>query len=246
MSRPLPAAIYWRRRFLLLAALLLLAWVVVTAWPSGSGAQDTAAPAPSPSTSASQDPDADEASEDPEPEPSPAAEQEEESATTQTTVSVAASGEPCDPESIAVAPHVPPDQSAEGPVSIQLSMSTTADEPCTFRPTAGDVVALISVDGNAVWDSDVCRSTPLLKGAVQLSPQWATVAEATWSGRGSGPACSDDEGWASPGKYALRIGTLGGEPGKTTFRITKAQAPEKAEEEPDSDDAEGEEPAEES
>ncbi|WP_375000495.1 hypothetical protein [Aeromicrobium sp. CTD01-1L150] len=226
MNRPLPSAIYWRRRFLLLAAVLLVAWVGVTLWPEGEDAE-TAAPEPSPAAES-------------EPSPSPSATEEAQEVGTnaeETTVSLEAGGDPCDLESIRMTPHVPPEQTTKGKVTIQLALSTTAEEPCTFRPDAGDVAAVISSDGNAVWDSDVCRTTTLLDDPVALSPQWSTVATATWSGRGSGPACDKKEGWASSGKYALRIGTLGGEPGKTTFRLLEKPKKESADEddEPDED-----------
>ncbi len=228
MSRgPLPAEVYWRRRFLLLAVVLLLAWGIVTAWPDGGGAQTTA-PEPEPSAS-----DASTASPGPTPEDEGEGEGPE---TREATVSLSAGGDPCDPESIRMTPHVPPDQTTKGEVAIQLTMSTSATEPCTFRPKAADVAAVISSGGNAVWDSEVCRSVELVDGPVALSPQWSTVATATWSGRGSGPACAKDEGWASPGKYALRIGTLGGEPGKTTFRLAAAPAKEKDTDEKDEDE----------
>ena len=60
--RPLPAEVYWRRRFLVLAALLLVAWGVVTVWPDGGGAE-TAAPVPEPSASSGASPSPSESSE---------------------------------------------------------------------------------------------------------------------------------------------------------------------------------------
>ncbi|GAA2075702.1 hypothetical protein GCM10009821_13580 [Aeromicrobium halocynthiae] len=228
MSRPLPAAVYWRRRLLLLGVLLLASWGVVQVWPTGGAAETPARPAVSPADDETQDP-----AQDRGPTAGPQMAEESDESARQTTVSVAAGGRPCDPESIRISPQVPPDQASGAPVRIQLGLSTSAEEPCTFTADAGDVVALVSARGQAVWDSDVCRGTTLLDGSVALSPGWVTVAEATWSGRGSGPICSDDEDWASPGKYRLRIGTFGGEPGSTTFRLA---APEKEEPEPSDDE----------
>lgn len=230
MSRPLPAAVYWRRRLLLLGVLLLASWGVVQVWPTG-GAAETPAP---PAASSAPDPD-----QDPTPSAGPDIEDETaDEAVQETTVSVAAGGKPCDPESIRISPQVPPDQPSGKPVRIQLGLSTSAEEPCTFTAGAGDVVALVTASGQAVWDSEVCRGTTLLDGSAALSPGWVTLVEATWSGRGSGPICADGEDWASPGEYRLRIGTYGGEPGATTFTLA---APQKKQPEPSED----EEPADE-
>ena len=232
-SRRLPAAIYWRRRLLLLGVLLLASWGVVQVWPTGGSAETPAPPAASPSPEAAQDP-------PPSAGPDIADETADEAAR-ETTVSVAAGGKPCDPESIRIAPQVPPDQPSGEPVRIQLGLSTSAEEPCTFTAGEGDVVALVSARDQAVWDSDVCRGATFLDDSVALSPGWVTVAEGRWTGRGSGPICADDEDWAPTGKYRLRIGTFGGEPGTTTFTLA---APREKDPEPGEDeDAEPEDEA---
>lgn len=221
VSRPLPAAVYWRRRLLLIGVLLLASWGVVQVWPTGGSAQTPAPPVASPSQ---------------DPTPSAGPEMTEEAAdetAEETTVSVAAGGKPCDPESIRIAPQVPADQPSGEPVRIQLGLSTSSEAPCTFTAGEGDVVALITAQDQAVWDSDVCRGATFLDTSVALAPGWVTVAEGRWSGRGSGPICADDEDWASPGKYRLRIGTFGGEPGTTTFRLA---APREKEPEPSEDE----------
>lgn len=215
---------YWRRRFLVLAGVLALAWGTITLWPAG-GESEAPAPRASATAPASQ-------------EPTPAAQEEETGTPDDTTVTLATGEEACDPESIRMSPQVPPDQTVEATVTIQLVISTTASKPCTFTPKAGDVAALVAVGDTAVWDSEVCTTAALIDDPVALSPRWSTVATATWSGRGSGPVCAKDEGWASPGKYALRIGTLGGEPGKTTFRLAEKPAEKKPEpkDEPEGDE----------
>lgn len=207
--RPLPRAIYWRRRFLLLAVVLLVVWLVVRLWPGGSDDSRPAA-APSPSASASGS-----ATASPTPSPTPSRSAQSDAQVTLTATSTA-----CTPESVRMTPTVPEDQSARQAVRVELLISTTAKKGCTLDPGDTDLIAVIKSGDTAVWDSTVCK-TALLDEPVALSPGWATAASARWSGRGSGPACSPREGWASPGTYTLRIGTLGGEPGATTFKLVQ-------------------------
>lgn len=207
--RPLPRAIYWRRRFLLLAVVLLVVWLVVRLWPGGSDdARPAAAPSPSASASGS-------ATASPTPSPTPSRSAQSDAQVTLTDTSTA-----CTPESVRMTPTVPEDQLARQAVRVELLISTTAKKGCTLDPGDTDLIAVIKSGDTAVWDSTVCK-TALLDESVALSPGWATAASARWSGRGSGPACSPREGWASPGTYTLRIGTLGGEPGATTFKLVQ-------------------------
>lgn len=212
--RPTPRAVFWRRRFLLVAALIALAWVVITLWPGGDDEPErTVAPAPTASGSAA-------ASASPaEPSPTTGAQQD-------VTVRLASASTACDPGTVRMTPTVPPGQDAGGDVRVELTVSTSAEKGCTLDPDETDLVAVIASGDTPVWDSSVC-STALLDEPVALVPGWSTTVVTAWSGRGSGPACSSKEGYASPGGYSLRIGTLGGEPGGTSF--TLATPPKKPE-----------------
>ena len=113
----------------------------------------------------------------------------------------------------------------EGPLSVTLVSSTKSCDPeKILTPASADLLVVISANKIAVWDSTVCK-TSLLATPVAISPGWATLADATWSGRGSGSKCSPKEGFATPGKYTIQAGTLGGEPGKTTFTLNPAPKP---------------------
>jgi hypothetical protein len=204
-QKRLPAEIYWRRRLLLIAALIALVWVVLRLVSGGDEepqAKATATPTPT--------------------------------ATAKPTVEAPVSGvvevnlvsasRACDPEQIRMTPTVEPGQHVKGPVRIGLVVSSTEKTACTLTPAAADLVAVISANGTPIWDSTVCKVS-LLKDPVSISPQWASLVTATWSGRGSGGSCSPKEGYASPGRYAVQVGTLGGEPGKVSFALDRRPAP---------------------
>lgn len=208
-QRRLPAEIYWRRRLLLLAVVIALVWGVLQL--TGSDGDDDAdrtastpvAPSATPSRAAS--------ATTPEAPAGP---------TVDGLVDVAVpSGQaPCDPEKVRITPSVRPGQVTRGTIAVGLVVSTTQTTACRLQPDDAEAIAVISANGTPVWDSTVCRSS-LLDAPVQLSPQWSTLAIATWSGRGSGSNCASNQAWATAGKYTLEIGTLGGEPGKTSFTL---------------------------
>lgn len=201
----MPAEIYWRRRLLVLAVLIALVWVGLRVFGGDS----------------------------PKAEPQPTA-----TATVKATsipaptdgvlsVKLTSGTRTCDPEKVRVTPSVKPGQLTKAPVSIGLVVSATEKSACTLTPGAADLLVVISANKVAVWDSTVCK-TSLLTAPVAISPGWSTLAQTTWSGRGSGNKCDAGEGFATPGTYTIQVGTLGGEPGKTTFTLNPAPKPKAA------------------
>ena len=133
------------------------------------------------------------------------------------SVTLASGTRSCNPEKIRVTPTVKSGQLTKARSSIGLVVGSTETTPCTLAPETAELLVVISANKVAVWDSTVCK-TSLLTTPVAISPGWSTLAQTTWSGRGSGSKCAAKEGFATPGKYTIQVGTLGGEPGKTTFR----------------------------
>ncbi|AWB93572.1 hypothetical protein C3E78_15885 [Aeromicrobium chenweiae] len=131
---------------------------------------------------------------------------------------------PCDPETVRITPSVRPGQLARTTVEIGLVVSSSATSACTLKPADADAIAVISANGTAVWDSTVCKVSPLTD-PVALTPGWSTMTSVTWTGRGSGSTCTSKQDYASPGKYSVQIGTLGGEPGKATFTLEARPRP---------------------
>lgn len=216
---------------LLIALIIAIVWGVLQL--TGSGDDDPApkaAPTPStaPATSATPTP-------TPAPEPTTTVDG-------LVDVAVVAATTKCDPEKVRITPSVRPGQLTRGAVDVNLVVSTTQAAACTLQPDDAEAIAVIAANGTPVWDSTVCK-TSLLSAPVQLSPQWATVAPAQWTGRGSGSNCTSNQAWASPGTYTLEIGALGGEPGKTSFTLDARPAPAKTTPPPAPDPAATPDPA---
>lgn len=201
-QRPLPAAVYWRRRLLIVAVVIALGWVGLrllnsgedATGPSGSEAAPQVVPAVVP-TDGTYD------------------------------ASLPSTSTACDPQQIRITPTVPVKQAAGEEVTIELVVSSAGAEACTLKPDDADLIAVISANGEPVWDSTLCP-TSLLTDPVPLARGWSTVVTTTWSGRRSGSSCSSSEPFVSAGTYTVKLGTLGGEPGETTFSLTQAAEPE--------------------
>lgn len=201
----MPAEIYWRRRLLVLALLIGLIWIGTKVF--GGGDDPKAEPEPTATATATVAP---------EPAPTEGV----------LNVKLVSATKDCDPEKIRVTPTVKSGQLTKAPVTVGLVVSSTDKAACTLTPAVADLLVVISANKVAVWDSTVCK-TSLLSDPVAISPGWATLAETTWSGRGSGSKCSAKEGFATPGSYTIQAGTLGGEPGKATFTLDAAPKPKK-------------------
>jgi len=202
---------------LLLAVVIALAWVVLQVTGGGGGDEPAAAPTTAPTEAAPVVPVVP---------PVPTAPVAKVNGLVD--VALVRDAKPCDPVKIRITPTVRPAQLDKGPVDVGLVVSSTEEQACTLMPEDADAIAVISANGTAIWDSTVCK-TSLLTEPVALSPQWATLATVQWTGRGSGARCEASEGYATPGKYTLQIGTLGGEPGRTTFTLDPRPAPPKVE-----------------
>ena len=213
-QRRLPAEIYWRRRLLLLAVVIAVVWGVLRLTGDDDGDEPKAEPTSTKTTTPS-------ASPTPTPPPLPSVQIDG-----LVDVALVSATQACDPEKVRVTPTVKPHQLTKGPVEIGLVVSSAETKACTLQPEDAETIAVISANGTPIWDSTVCRVS-LLTDPVQISPQWATLATAQWTGRGSGSNCTTNEGYATPGKYTLQVGTLGGEPGKTTFTLDPRPEPPK-------------------
>ncbi len=200
--RRLPAEIYWRRRLLVLAAILLLVWGAVKLFDGDDPPKKPAASTPK-VTSA--------------PTPTPAV-------NPVTEAKLAAATKRCDPEKVRIQPSVKGGQYSGEPVDMSFMLSTTQKESCTFDAEAASLLIVINANGSAIWDSSVCQEA-LFPEPVTIAAKWATAANVTWSGRGSGNSCAPKESYGGPGNYLIRAATLGGEPGSDNFTLIRKPKP---------------------
>lgn len=212
MSRQHPRAVYVRRWLLLLAAAILVAWVIVQVWPLGSDEPNptststvTALPPGATPTAATT----------PTPTPPPGI---------TTSVTLAAGKTACKARDVTISPSVTSPQFARQPAFVDVAITTSTNKPCVFTPKPLDPLAVITHDGDTVWDSSICEAA-IVSRPVRLVPGWATTVRVPWVPRESGDACEPDEDWIEPGEYTLRVGTLGGEPGRADFTLTEPPPP---------------------
>jgi len=208
-----PRSVYVRRWLLLLAAAILVAWVIVQVWPSkfGDGANPTSTAtvtALPPTTS-----------------PAPARTRTPPPGIT-TRVTLTGGTAACKTRDVTIAPSVTSPQFARRPVFVDVAITSSAKKPCSFTPKPLDPLAVITHDGDTVWDSSICEQA-IVARPVRLVPGWATTIRVPWVPRESGDACEADEDWLEPDEYTLRVGTLGGEPGRADFTLVKPPPPPK-------------------
>lgn len=207
-NRSVGRDVFWRRRLLVLAALLALAWGVVKVVElMGDDEPKPAAttqPTPTPTTPSSP------------PTTAPPADQ--------VSVAIETDAALCEPDNVRIVPSVPTGQFAGGPVRMDLMLTALDGAACTFRPSASELLAVVDTERAPIYDSSVCRAA-FFDEAVAIPAGWSTVTSVEWTGRGSGAGCGTSEGFAPPGTYTLKIGTYGGEPGEVTFKLAR-RAPE--------------------
>lgn len=202
---------------MLLAVVIALAWVALRMWPRGDDSAPVSMPSIVPSTTPSVEGTAP-AEVPPSTAPTPPPEQ------TTTSVTLSGGGKPCKSTKVRMSAHVDPGQLAQQPVNVDLAISTTGRRACVFTPRSFDPLAVVSRDGKRLWDSSVCKS-PVATAPAELVPGWSTVVRVGWMPRKSGQACAGTEAWLPPGTYTLDVGTLGGEPGRTTFELLAPPPP---------------------
>jgi hypothetical protein len=198
---PLPATVYWRRRWVAIASVITV--IVLFAWgggaltPQGSGASDVAAsrvavsapqqplvagPPPTtstvPSTTGS---------------PAPAI-------APQTSAPV-----PCTEDMLAVAAEVDrPEHRVGERVLLQLVVTNTSDQPCVrdVGPSRQEIVVWSGDGKERLWSSNDCSAA---KGddLRTLAPGEPVVSPVRWVGRTSAPGCPEMRETVPAGAYRV-------------------------------------------
>lgn len=203
---PLPAAVYWRRRLVVLAVLLValggLGWLVVSlvtgsgtsaaatgttaaSSPAGTPALDRVVPpvagvqtpTPAPGT--------------PPPEEAPAAPAQE-------------AGAPCTDDAIALEVRTPGSVPSGSSPVFELVVTNTAAVPCT-RVLDQQLQEMVLLDGagTRLWGSNDCLPETS-SDTRTLAPGEQVVFPLTWSGLTSEPSCTSARVPVAPGSYVVR------------------------------------------
>jgi len=202
---------------LLLAAAILVAWVVVQVWPLGSEEPNPTSTATVTALPPTATPTVTKV-----PTPTPPKPTVPPGITTR--VALAGGSAACKARDVAISPSVTSPQFARRPVFVDVAITTSARKPCVFTPKPLDPLAVITRDDDTVWDSSICEKA-IVSRPVRLVPGWATTVRVPWIPRESGDGCKADEDWLKPDKYTLRVGTLGGEPGRADFKLVEPPPP---------------------
>ncbi|HET9516943.1 MAG TPA: adhesin [Actinoplanes sp.] len=216
---PLPAAVYWRRRALVLGAVLLGVLVLFMSCsgdeqPSdlrGAGAEQ---PLTTSATQVSPTPDATPSFEDAAPGgpvlPDPSAVLAEPTAEPTATVAVAPDGR-CTDQQVSVTPVPVRNRVKRGtPVELRLKIKNTSARPCA-RDVGADLQEIYIKQGaRKIWSSDTCGTA---KGSdlQQLLPNRERDYGVTWNGRAATKCAAGSAVGPLPvtGEYQV-FGRLGG------------------------------------
>ena len=232
----LPARVYWRRRLVLLAAVLL---VVVGAvrlvggdGPSAPEAVSQAAQQsdqqsdresdgqPSAEPSAQQSPSAEEVAAAARAERRAERQAERRARRAAERAANAPLPEPdgaCADEDVVVAPVVD-DAVAGRDVRIVLTLRTLASTACTWSMTPAHVTVKVTSGEDDIWSSRECPRQ-LESQEVVVRRDTTTSTSMTWNARRSQAGCPGNTLWAEPGYYHVDAASLGGEPHDVQFRL---------------------------
>jgi hypothetical protein len=210
----LPARIYWFRRGLLLAVVLIVFSLVVWIIPNGGGDAAVAAGAPSPSTSPAV------GSPSPSPSGSPAASPAAApAASPDSSTSPAASGPvACESSALKVALSLPGNQVKEGAgATFGVSVRNVGTSSCILTVTAPQSAVRISTGGVAVWSSAHCAAPGAQTFTIAAGARQDFAV--SWPGESSAQGCPSGQSKAKPGTYQARAEIAGASSSLMRFQV---------------------------
>jgi hypothetical protein len=216
--------VYWRRRFIVLAAgialLVLLVLTVHAVRSNGegtNGAQGPATPTPtqaaaSPSTSASK------TSSSPKSSAKSAAKSSGKSSSAARTT--AAPPPKCDVKSLSITSVVGKSTYSVGDTPLlQMQVTNTGSKPCVQDLADRQVEMRVYNGESRVWGSHDCQIQPGTQ-ARTLAPNMPVRVAITWSGRTSQPGCDGTRQRVGAGTYTLYTALAGRTAKATQFSIS--------------------------
>lgn len=213
---PLPADVYWRRRFFVLAVAFSLVFVIarwLTAGGDGRSDETPVAEQAGAQVSATQTVTAGD---------EPATETASSGATSKPTL--AAPEGICDAADVAITPSVAKSSAAGTDVTLTLSLQTLTSEACTWQVSSSNLTVRIAQGGEEVWTTRQCpKAVP--SESVVVRRAVATVVELTWAeARESNAGCTRRADWVLPGDFTIAAAALGGEPAEAEFTLVSPTA----------------------
>lgn len=216
---PMPTRVYWVRRLVLLAVVVLVGWLTIR-WIDGGDSGATPPEDETPAAATESD------------DPTPAADRDPKKSRDQNRTArvdtVAETferpREDCDLTDVLVVPSVTEPAYAEEPVRLSLRISSDSSAPCSLGLDAESLLVVISDGNDTVWDSTHCEDDLPVRD-LALQPRWSTLIDLTWSGRHSGRNCASDARPAEPGTYTVEAAMLEGEPSEAEFELVARPKP---------------------
>lgn len=218
---PLPPAVYWRRRLLVLG--LAVALVVVFARVLGGGSDGSSDDDPDDlAQQVAGTPTAD-PSDDPTRKPGKNKSNRPTTTPTPTETPLPPPTGTCTEDDILIEPVV--DQAVAGrDVMIVLQLRTRVTEACTWSVSASNLALKITSGSDNIWSSIQCPRAVPPKEVVVRQDTTSTVG-VIWDARRSDDGCTAQRAWVTSGYYHVAAAPLGGEPVDVQFRLA-APTPE--------------------
>jgi hypothetical protein len=202
---PLPASVYWVRRALVLGAIGLATWMVVSVLPFGKGDSDAAPPAATP-TAQPPAPDRPVSTASPAAKPTPKATEPKpkKKAEPKPKPKPEPSGTPTCPDSVVrVAADAKSSTSPAGkPVLIQVSLENTASVACRISVSAKTLELTVTSGKDRIWTTAHC-SDAINPGPFTLQPGKKRELGIVWMGERSKKGCPKGQQKSLPGYYAV-------------------------------------------
>ena len=219
---PLPPAVYWRRRAVVLAGVLAIVLLLVyscggsgsDANPTSDDAKTKGSPTPSGITYPSEEP---QASDDPDASPPGSGDSSGgEGSSSGGSVSVDDAPQCADSE-LSVAAQPARRETPEGArLKVTLVFTNISDRPCK-RDIGADEQEVRLLDGDKrLWSSDDCRPQQGSQVEVLYPDRPVRRFWVTWDGKSSAPKCEGDRKVVDAGMYELvaRLGAITSQPVK--------------------------------
>lgn len=226
---PLPARVYWTRRFVVIGLPLLLVVVIARVLGGSSDGADAGAETATQAGATTQ------VSETPTSGPTKAAatkvtktkkqkakaKKKRNRETTPPEPVLAEPTGPCTPSDIVATPAVTQvPGGADAPLT--LTLRTIATEACTWRASADTMTVTITSGSDFIWSSRECpASIPAQDVVVRSAVDTSVVV--TWSARRSDEGCPKATDWALPGFYHVEAAALGGDGTDVQFELVAPQ-----------------------